>query len=71
MPSSNLFNHDEVYLKVSHVSTCVYGCLGVHLEEVTGWPEVALQLGQVSGLALDSDENLVIFHRGDHRWGDK
>ncbi|XP_053500533.1 peptidyl-glycine alpha-amidating monooxygenase B [Ictalurus furcatus] len=42
---------------------------GAHLEEVTGWPEVALQLGQVSGLALDSDGNLVIFHRGDHRWG--
>ncbi|KAI5100013.1 peptidyl-glycine alpha-amidating monooxygenase isoform X3 [Silurus meridionalis] len=42
---------------------------GTHLEEVSGWPEVTLQLGQVSGLALDSDENLVIFHRGDHRWG--
>ncbi|KAM9456628.1 peptidyl-glycine alpha-amidating monooxygenase B isoform 2-T4 [Clarias gariepinus] len=42
---------------------------GTHLEETTGWPEVALQLGQVSGLALDSDDNLVIFHRGDHRWG--
>lgn len=42
---------------------------GAHLEEVTGWPEVQLQLGQVSGLALDSDENLVIFHRGDHSWG--
>ncbi|XP_060752692.1 peptidyl-glycine alpha-amidating monooxygenase isoform X2 [Tachysurus vachellii] len=42
---------------------------GAHLEEVTDWPEVPLQLGQVSGLALDSDENLVIFHRGDHRWG--
>uniref|UniRef100_A0A6Q2YYF8 Peptidylglycine alpha-amidating monooxygenase n=1 Tax=Esox lucius TaxID=8010 RepID=A0A6Q2YYF8_ESOLU len=26
-------------------------------------------LGQVSGLALDSSDNLVIFHRGDHRWG--
>ncbi|MCJ8742622.1 hypothetical protein PDJAM_G00084280 [Pangasius djambal] len=42
---------------------------GTHLEEVTSWPEVVLQLGQVSGLALDSDENLVIFHRGDHSWG--
>ncbi|TSS11568.1 Peptidyl-glycine alpha-amidating monooxygenase [Bagarius yarrelli] len=42
---------------------------GAHLEQVTGWPEVPLQLGQVSGLALDSDENLVIFHRGDHSWG--
>ncbi|KAJ8007447.1 hypothetical protein DPEC_G00117600 [Dallia pectoralis] len=40
-----------------------------HLEEVTDWPETPLQLGQVSGLALDSSDNLVIFHRGDHRWG--
>uniref|UniRef100_A0A8C9VKA8 Peptidylglycine alpha-amidating monooxygenase n=1 Tax=Scleropages formosus TaxID=113540 RepID=A0A8C9VKA8_SCLFO len=39
-----------------------------HLEEMTDWPEVQLQLGQVSGLALDSNDNLVIFHRGDHRW---
>ncbi|XP_078811748.1 peptidyl-glycine alpha-amidating monooxygenase B isoform X1 [Oryzias latipes] len=39
-----------------------------HLEQVTDWPEGNLQLGQVSGLALDSDSNLVIFHRGDHHW---
>ncbi|KAG7476513.1 hypothetical protein MATL_G00083700 [Megalops atlanticus] len=42
---------------------------GFHLVEMADWPEVQLQLGQVSGLALDSDDNLVIFHRGDHRWG--
>ncbi|KAJ3604864.1 hypothetical protein NHX12_026916 [Muraenolepis orangiensis] len=42
---------------------------GYYLEEVRTWPEVKLQLGQVSGLALDSDGNLVIFHRGDHHWG--
>ncbi|XP_070706175.1 peptidyl-glycine alpha-amidating monooxygenase B [Pempheris klunzingeri] len=40
-----------------------------HLEQVTTWPQSSLQLGQVSGLALDSDSNLVIFHRGDHHWG--
>ncbi|XP_069025183.1 peptidyl-glycine alpha-amidating monooxygenase A isoform X2 [Embiotoca jacksoni] len=40
-----------------------------HMEQVSSWPESSLQLGQVSGLALDSDSNLVIFHRGDHRWG--
>ncbi|XP_063745556.1 peptidylglycine alpha-amidating monooxygenase isoform X2 [Eleginops maclovinus] len=40
-----------------------------HLEQVEGWPLSSLQLGQVSGLALDSDSNLVIFHRGDHHWG--
>lgn len=37
--------------------------------EVSDWPEVELHLGQVSGLALNSEQNLVIFHRGDHRWG--
>ncbi|XP_062340403.1 peptidyl-glycine alpha-amidating monooxygenase isoform X3 [Osmerus eperlanus] len=42
---------------------------GYHLEEVMDWPENPLQLGQVSGLALDSDNNLVIFQRGDHQWG--
>ncbi|XP_075935626.1 peptidyl-glycine alpha-amidating monooxygenase B isoform X3 [Anarhichas minor] len=40
-----------------------------HLEQVSAWPQSSLQLGQVSGLALDSDANLVIFHRGDHHWG--
>uniref|UniRef100_A0A8C6KU85 Peptidylglycine alpha-amidating monooxygenase n=1 Tax=Nothobranchius furzeri TaxID=105023 RepID=A0A8C6KU85_NOTFU len=40
-----------------------------HLEQVSSWPQSSLQLGQVSGLALDSNSNLVIFHRGDHRWG--
>ncbi|KAM6976282.1 peptidyl-glycine alpha-amidating monooxygenase A isoform 2-T3 [Tautogolabrus adspersus] len=40
-----------------------------HLEQVSSWPQSSLQLGQVSGLALDSDSNLVIFHRGDHVWG--
>ncbi|KAK5607474.1 hypothetical protein CRENBAI_021222 [Crenichthys baileyi] len=43
--------------------------LDYHLEQVSTWPQSSLQLGQVSGLALDSDSNLVIFHRGDHRWG--
>ncbi|KAK6494539.1 peptidyl-glycine alpha-amidating monooxygenase B isoform X1 [Huso huso] len=42
---------------------------GYHLEEMTNWPGADLQLGQVSGLALDSNNNLVIFHRGDHKWG--
>ncbi|KAM3874340.1 peptidyl-glycine alpha-amidating monooxygenase B [Diretmus argenteus] len=50
-------------------STLLADNQGYHLEEVSAWPESRLQLGQVSGLALDSDGNLVIFHRGDHRWG--
>ncbi|XP_077318455.1 peptidyl-glycine alpha-amidating monooxygenase isoform X1 [Lithobates pipiens] len=40
----------------------------VHLEEVTDWPGLKLKLGQVSGLALDPNDNLVIFHRGNHVW---
>ena len=30
-----------------------------------------LKLGQVSGLALDPENNLVVFHRGDHVWDEK
>jgi len=37
--------------------------------EVSDWPEADLQLGQVSGLALNSKGDLIIFHRGDHKWG--
>uniref|UniRef100_A0A672MPS1 peptidylamidoglycolate lyase n=1 Tax=Sinocyclocheilus grahami TaxID=75366 RepID=A0A672MPS1_SINGR len=40
-----------------------------HLVEVSDWPEADLQLGQVSGLALNSNGDLIIFHRGDHIWG--
>ncbi|XP_075788183.1 peptidyl-glycine alpha-amidating monooxygenase isoform X2 [Pelodiscus sinensis] len=39
-----------------------------HIEEAVDWPGVNLKLGQVSGLALDTKNNLVIFHRGDHVW---
>uniref|UniRef100_A0A8C1AXX0 Peptidylglycine alpha-amidating monooxygenase n=1 Tax=Cyprinus carpio carpio TaxID=630221 RepID=A0A8C1AXX0_CYPCA len=42
---------------------------GAHLVEVSDWPEADLQLGQVSGLALNSKGDLIIFHRGDHVWG--
>ncbi|XP_054842243.1 peptidyl-glycine alpha-amidating monooxygenase isoform X3 [Eublepharis macularius] len=38
------------------------------IEEVTDWPGINLKVGQVSGLALDPNSNLVIFHRGDHVW---
>ncbi|XP_013921460.1 PREDICTED: peptidyl-glycine alpha-amidating monooxygenase isoform X4 [Thamnophis sirtalis] len=41
---------------------------GLNIEEVADWPGINLKLGQVSGLALDSNNNLVIFHRGDHVW---
>ncbi|KFP23714.1 Peptidyl-glycine alpha-amidating monooxygenase, partial [Colius striatus] len=39
-----------------------------HMEEAVEWPGLDLKLGQVSGLALDPENNLVIFHRGDHVW---
>ncbi|XP_075397444.1 peptidyl-glycine alpha-amidating monooxygenase isoform X16 [Tenrec ecaudatus] len=39
-----------------------------HVEEELEWPGVYLLPGQVSGVALDSENNLVIFHRGDHVW---
>ncbi|CAM4730814.1 unnamed protein product [Leuciscus chuanchicus] len=42
---------------------------GAHLVEVSDWPEAELQFGQVSGLALNSKGDLIIFHRGDHIWG--
>ncbi|XP_031522204.1 peptidyl-glycine alpha-amidating monooxygenase isoform X15 [Papio anubis] len=39
-----------------------------HMEEARDWPGVYLLPGQVSGVALDPMNNLVIFHRGDHVW---
>ncbi|XP_007449973.1 PREDICTED: peptidyl-glycine alpha-amidating monooxygenase isoform X4 [Lipotes vexillifer] len=39
-----------------------------HVEEALDWPGVYLLPGQVSGMALDPTNNLVIFHRGDHVW---
>ncbi|XP_063151457.1 peptidyl-glycine alpha-amidating monooxygenase isoform X2 [Candoia aspera] len=41
---------------------------GLNIEEVADWPGITLRLGQVSGLALDPNNHLVIFHRGDHVW---
>ncbi|XP_005866474.1 PREDICTED: peptidyl-glycine alpha-amidating monooxygenase isoform X10 [Myotis brandtii] len=39
-----------------------------HVEEALDWPGVYLLPGQVSGVAVDPKNNLVIFHRGDHVW---
>uniref|UniRef100_A0A2K5CAQ5 Peptidylglycine alpha-amidating monooxygenase n=1 Tax=Aotus nancymaae TaxID=37293 RepID=A0A2K5CAQ5_AOTNA len=39
-----------------------------HMEEALDWPGVYLLPGQVSGVALDPKNNLVIFHRGDRIW---
>lgn len=35
---------------------------------VKNWPKVPLHLGQVSGVAVNSDLQPVIFHRGDRVW---
>ena len=45
--------------------------LDFHVEEALDWPGVYLLPGQVSGVALDPQNNLVIFHRGDHVWDGK
>uniref|UniRef100_A0A8C6KL39 Peptidylglycine alpha-amidating monooxygenase n=1 Tax=Nothobranchius furzeri TaxID=105023 RepID=A0A8C6KL39_NOTFU len=60
---------DQGMFKVLTELTGVFLFVDYHLEQVSSWPQSSLQLGQVSGLALDSNSNLVIFHRGDHRWG--
>uniref|UniRef100_A0A8C5HV87 Peptidylglycine alpha-amidating monooxygenase n=1 Tax=Gouania willdenowi TaxID=441366 RepID=A0A8C5HV87_GOUWI len=60
--SLHLSNH-----RINEFLTCVC-VLDFHYQEAAGWPQSPLQLGQVSGLAVDSNSNLVIFHRGDHSW---
>lgn len=45
--------------------------LDFHVEEALDWPGVYLLPGQVSGMALDPTNNLVIFHRGNHVWDGK
>ncbi|CAB3363440.1 Hypothetical predicted protein [Cloeon dipterum] len=37
-------------------------------EEVAGWPQSQLKLGQISAVTFDTSGNVVIFHRGDHVW---
>lgn len=48
-----------------------YYFLDFHIEEAVDWPGINIKLGQVSGLALDPEYNLVLFHRGDHVWDEK
>ncbi|XP_027132606.1 peptidyl-glycine alpha-amidating monooxygenase A isoform X2 [Larimichthys crocea] len=59
-----------IYLLMSVDTVILPGKRDFHLERVLAWPQSSLQLGQVSGLALDTNSNLVIFHRGDHHWGE-
>ncbi|NWR12916.1 AMD monooxygenase, partial [Paradoxornis webbianus] len=55
------FKHDEGSWEKEHKGD-------FHIEEAVEWPGLDLKLGQVSGLALDPENNLVVFHRGDHVW---
>ncbi|XP_030367252.1 peptidyl-glycine alpha-amidating monooxygenase isoform X3 [Strigops habroptila] len=65
--ASEITNHDE-----GDSTNLVRGRIrsehDFHIEEAVVWPGLDLKLGQVSGLALDAENNLVIFHRGDHVW---
>ena len=40
------------------------------LREVPDWPSVTMKpvIGQVGGIAVDSVDNLVVFHRASRRW---
>ncbi|XP_015794084.1 peptidyl-glycine alpha-amidating monooxygenase B [Tetranychus urticae] len=35
-----------------------------------GWPVIGAQLGQISAVDIDLEGNIVIFHRGSHKWND-
>ncbi|XP_047425233.1 peptidyl-glycine alpha-amidating monooxygenase isoform X3 [Mugil cephalus] len=73
--SKELFEHipaeanEPIAVTPGHMNMMHMGHSTDHLEQVSAWPQSSLQLGQVSGLAVDTDSNLVIFHRGDHHWG--
>lgn len=38
------------------------------LRDVPGWPSTSAVIGQVGGVAVDTDDNLVVFHRAGRRW---
>uniref|UniRef100_A0A674PCQ4 Peptidylglycine alpha-amidating monooxygenase n=1 Tax=Takifugu rubripes TaxID=31033 RepID=A0A674PCQ4_TAKRU len=74
IPVSPDMMHAGHMMHSAHVSALPWGLSGslsaadFHLEQVS-WPLTSLQLGQVSGLAYNTHSYLVVFHRGDHRWG--
>lgn len=35
---------------------------------VSDWPDASVKLGQVSGVALDNDGRLLVFHRASNVW---
>ncbi|XP_028178787.1 peptidyl-alpha-hydroxyglycine alpha-amidating lyase 1 [Ostrinia furnacalis] len=38
---------------------------------VKDWPDPSVQMGQVSGLALDTDGHLLVFHRDNNVWDER
>lgn len=64
----NLLEVVLAFLFTLNVRICF---LDFHVEEALDWPGVYLLPGQVSGVAVDPKNNLVIFHRGDHVWDGK
>ncbi|XP_059825455.1 peptidyl-glycine alpha-amidating monooxygenase A isoform X1 [Hypanus sabinus] len=63
----NQKNNNEILQQLKREEEVVLDQV-THMEEVVNWPGGKLKLGQVSGLALDSNNNLVLFHRGNHVW---
>ncbi|XP_040842046.1 peptidyl-glycine alpha-amidating monooxygenase isoform X17 [Ochotona curzoniae] len=61
---------DQAARREGRCFTCkkIFYLVDFHIEEALDWPGVYLLPGQVSGVALDPKNNLVIFHRGDHVW---
>lgn len=57
------FYHD-VYLILLWIYFCSTGW-----NEVKNWPKDNVELGQASGVSLDSEGLVYVFHRGDRQWG--
>ena len=45
-----------------------YALYCIDFEVDSYWPDNDVTLGQVGGVAVDDDENVIVFHRGDHPW---
>lgn len=39
------------------------------VQQEENWPSSNLNLGQVAGVAVEKDGNVLVFHRGDRTWG--
>ena len=57
----------DLLSSVSHFALCV-----AEIREVEQWPDLhSVTLGQVAGVAVDSEGNTHVFHRGDRVWDAK